>query len=727
MPDVLKNYYELSPLTRKAATEAILRPATAGGNQFISPVFAYRTESLDMILDYLTAKGEKPIETFQLQTICQYAENLAIENRLGYHVQDQKQEVQPENLGNLKNVFRSHYDNLISKISPAQKQLAARLLIENKLIIDGNRVSLPDVVVLKEQGVDKTLIAYLHDTHHIIRSEPNTTGGISYELSHDTLVAPILEAKKVREEAEEEARAEAERQEELRLAHEKAEKERVEKDKQRKIMLIMSSIAFLALIALIVSVVFYFDAEKSKKMAENQTELATQKSIEAEENFKTALEVSKKLETEQEKLEKALDEAKLAKNSAEQKRIEAELAKNQAQQEKVKAQLEKAKAEKLAFALMPNEAKTDEFGYFWKNGKESLAKFNYPQAYTQLLMASNAKNLPPQKRDTVNFLYQKAEKLNKLYQEATDYFYKNNFALAQKKFMEIYNQNNADSLVWFYAKACGDVAAQDMVLIPEGEFFMGDSTGEDDEKPVHKVSLSAFYMSKYEVTHAQYARFLNQYKARYQTDKARLDSIENDFIYITGYFSPDFKQGIYKEGETYKVRLGYENRPLAWVSWYGAAAFCCFYGVKLPTEAQWEYAAGGSNAQYVETTHALSLHGTSVRTQYAGTNNENELVDFAWFYNNSGSKTHAVGTRKPNVLGLYDMSGNVLEWCSSWYVDYGEGYLENTKNSKKSSYRVLRGGSWRDYAYNCRVAFRNFDYPYDSYRGDWGFRFCRTK
>jgi len=296
MPDVLKNYYELSPLSRKAATEAILRPATADGNQFISPAFAYRTESLDMILDYLTAKGEKPIETFQLQTICQYAENLAIENRLGYHVQDQKQEVQPENLGNLKNVFRSHYDNLISKISPAQKQLAARLLIENKLIIDGNRVSLPDVVVLKEQGVDKTLIAYLHDTHHIIRSEPNTTGGISYELSHDTLVAPILEAKKVREEAEEEARAKAEQLEKLRQAQEAAERERTEREKerkrQRKVILMVGSVA---LVAILLAIFALFQMQ----IAKTATEEAEKAQIEAQESlnqFKIAEKARQKTE-----------------------------------------------------------------------------------------------------------------------------------------------------------------------------------------------------------------------------------------------------------------------------------------------------------------------------------------------------------------------------------------------------------------------------------------------
>ena len=126
-----------------------------------------------------------------------------------------------------------------------KKRLAARMLIEDKLIIDGNRVSLPDVVLLKEKGIDKELLAYLHETHHILRCEPNTTGGISYELSHDTLVAPILKAKKEREDKEELARLEAEKQKQLTLLEakkeaefkqerENAEREKAEREKERK-------------------------------------------------------------------------------------------------------------------------------------------------------------------------------------------------------------------------------------------------------------------------------------------------------------------------------------------------------------------------------------------------------------------------------------------------------------------------------------------------------------
>lgn len=253
LPDVLKNYYELGSLDEKSAIDAITRPARRKSDLFISPTFRFVELTIKKIIDYLTDNGEKNIETFQLQTVCQFAENMAIENQLQFDAESQQLRVNPEDLGDLQNVFRSHYDNLILKLDNTKKQLAARLLIENELIIDGNRVSLPDVVVLKKENIDKELIVYLHDVHHIIRSEPNTTGGISYELSHDTLVAPILEAKKTREEKEEEARAKAEQKEALRIAEAKAEKERIEREKERKRQ---KQIIMIVSIAAVISIAF---------------------------------------------------------------------------------------------------------------------------------------------------------------------------------------------------------------------------------------------------------------------------------------------------------------------------------------------------------------------------------------------------------------------------------------------------------------------------------------
>ena len=283
LPDVLKNYYELGSLDKKSAIEAITKPAEQINENFISPVFAYSTNAISEIFEYLTKNGENEIETFQLQTICQFAENLIIDNEIKANIETKELEVKTKNLGNLKNVFRNHYDNLISKITDPKKQIAARKLIEDKLIIDGNRVSLPDVVVLKENNIDKKLIAYLHDVHHLIRSEPNTVGDISYEISHDTLIAPILDARelrikneKLRIEKEKEREELRLKNEELRIKKEKQkEKLRIEKNErerkrkqQRTIIIIVSIAAVVSIIFGIFGFVNMLEAKKSEKKAQ---------------------------------------------------------------------------------------------------------------------------------------------------------------------------------------------------------------------------------------------------------------------------------------------------------------------------------------------------------------------------------------------------------------------------------------------------------------------------
>jgi len=158
-----------------------------------------------------------------------------------------------------------------------------------------------------------------------------------------------------------------------------------------------------------------------------------------------------------------------------------------------------------------------------------------------------------------------------------------------------------------------------------------------------------------------------------------------------------------------------KSKPITGVSWNDANEYCTWLSQKtgkkysLPTEAQWEYAAGG---------------GASNRTKWAGTNNENDLGNFAWYSSNSNSTTHEVGTtQKANSLGIYDMSGNVWEWCmDTWHSNYenapnnGSAWIDNS-----SSYRVNRGGSWNNSSSYCRVANRRSYHP--TYRSNFlGFR-----
>ena len=159
-----------------------------------------------------------------------------------------------------------------------------------------------------------------------------------------------------------------------------------------------------------------------------------------------------------------------------------------------------------------------------------------------------------------------------------------------------------------------------------------------------------------------------------------------------------------------------DNLPVEQVSWNDIQEFITKLNTmtgktfRLPTEAEWEYAARGGNK--------------SKGYKYSGSNT---LDNVAWYTNNSSSKTHPVGQKQPNELGLYDMSGNVWEWCQDWYGSYSSSSQTNPTGPSSGSYRVLRGGSWYHFARICRVSYRLNSDPDDRYNLN-GFRLvCRSK
>ena len=131
-------------------------------------------------------------------------------------------------------------------------------------------------------------------------------------------------------------------------------------------------------------------------------------------------------------------------------------------------------------------------------------------------------------------------------------------------------------------------------------------------------------------------------------------------------------------------------------------------GYRLPTEAEWEYAARGGNK--------------SKGYKYSGSDN---VDDVAWYWQNSGSKPQEVGKKAPNELGIYDMSGNVWEWCSDWYGNYSSSSQTNPYNSAPDLCRAVRGGSCADFAIDSQVSFRNLNWPTFT-NFDLGFRIART-
>ena len=260
-----------------------------------------------------------------------------------------------------------------------------------------------------------------------------------------------------------------------------------------------------------------------------------------------------------------------------------------------------------------------------------------------------------------------------------------------------------------------------MVKIEGGTFRMGSNVSEadEDEQPQHEVTVSDFYIGKYEVTHKQYIAFMNDLGVKEDgsyngTEYVDMDTSDCAVGYRNGKFY--FKGSDYADSE---------QCPMLEVTWYGTDAYCEWLSKKtgqtyrLPTEAEWEYAAGG---------------GAENRTKYAGTDNKNELEEYAWYgvnYYDLDSKhddfaKNPVGKKKPNALGLYDMSGNVWEWCRDWYDEnyYSNSSQNDPKGPVDGSKHVNHGGSWDGDAEDCRVANRNGSTPGSS-NGFLGFRLAR--
>lgn len=205
----------------------------------------------------------------------------------------------------------------------------------------------------------------------------------------------------------------------------------------------------------------------------------------------------------------------------------------------------------------------------------------------------------------------------------------------------------------------------DMIFVKGGEFMMGDDeSGNADEKPAHRVQVNDFYMARYPVTQRLWEMVVGDTPSRFEGDR----------------------------------------RPVERVSWDDAQAFIKKLNVftqrqyRLPTEAEWEYAARGG--------------ALSEGYQFAGSD---KLKQVGWYTENSSGETHEVGQKYPNELGLCDMSGNVWEWVEDdWHGSYKDAPKDGSawiKPGSRGSNRVLRGGGWFNYAQNCRAASRTFYGP----------------
>jgi len=282
------------------------------------------------------------------------------------------------------------------------------------------------------------------------------------------------------------------------------------------------------------------------------------------------------------------------------------------------------------------------------------------------------------------------------YKELGDYNFENeNYHQAILYYNQILSINPNDENCKKKCKYCLEkiIPQENMALVESGVFVMGSNLGEANEKPEHEVSISSFYIDKYETTNLEFSIFLNLKNIGLDSAKQLIELNETDckIEYINGWYKPV---------------TGYEDFPVVEVNWYGANAYAQWLGKRLPTEAEWEFAAKGGN--------------NTRNTKFCGANIPDSI---AVFRDNSNLNINIIGSKLPNELGIYDMSGNVWEWCSDWYMQnfYFMSPYENPQVINDTDYKVLKGGGCSSLETNLRPQYRNYYFP-DEAQKSFGFR-----
>ncbi len=716
LPNILRNLYELRALRPADAQAAIVEPAKQPG-VFRTPVFTWSPSALSALLAYLQdPDDENRVEGILLQLLCQYFEEKLVE-------QQGLTQIEGRHLGDFEKIVENYYHDKLASLADDTSQYAARKLIEEGLVMEGEniRLSLHEAQITKQYGVDADLLERLVNSR-LLRAEPFLRGGYTYELAHDRLVAPVLKAKQERLTLE--ALAAAER---AKLAKEQELAE--ERRKRRRATALAIAGLVLTAVALVATFFAFSQATKAKQaqtqaeqakgaaldsaaVARKQRELAQsaqlqsqrdaaiarQKTAEAERNLKLADSNLALAKREELRAKAALEQVKKEKTATEAQRLIAEGNFRKAQENERVAAEQRDKAEKALLNL--EKATIDVVRAILRDADRFILQLDYTNARNKLREAAALNSAKKEvgiamlelvfwyaetenfqsakgKLDTASQYFGKALTVDGLGSETKD-------ILGRKKlFRTAIQQLHPEKFVALMERYYP--VESNLVKVGEGNL----------KRDNYSVSISSFYLAKTEVTYWQWGLFCS----------ATSVAIE--------------KPGWGSEG----------NNPAVNVSWDDATNYCNWVGTqlgyaqvytiegrnvstnwktkgfRLPTEAEWEYAArGGPNQQDDE---------------YSGSN---EIEEVAWYRDNSGSRTRPVATRKANTLGLFDMSGNVWEWCWDRYADDYDPLVKiNPHGSVEGSYRVDRGGGWGDTAGLCRVSYRGNYTP--SGRGyDLGFR-----
>lgn len=256
---------------------------------------------------------------------------------------------------------------------------------------------------------------------------------------------------------------------------------------------------------------------------------------------------------------------------------------------------------------------------------------------------------------------------------------------------------------------------KEMIYIPAGSFFMGHGDFALDERPIHEIFLDDYWINKYQVTNKEYADFLNEYIDNYPEKDAEIST----FINLS---TQDSK--LFREAGNYVASYGYENHPVVNVTWHGADVYCRFYEKRLPTEAEWEKAARGTDQRL----YAWGDSVDSSRANYwdSGDPFDNDTTPVGYYNGQSYSGFHT--SNSPSFFGVHDMGGNVREWMSDWYLwnYYSQSPTTNPKGSINGTKKVVRGGGYLFHSNNLRATAR-YSMPPDRSSSFTGFRCVKSK
>jgi len=378
----------------------------------------------------------------------------------------------------------------------------------------------------------------------------------------------------------------------------------------------------------------------------------------------------------------------------------------------------------LIKGLVPDSVKVF-YAYFYTLAKNELLICNFSAAARYMRFARLSPDLPSGMLAKLSKEVADCDFMNQTNQKAIAHYRKMEYTKAEEQYNLILKLLPRDSIVLRRIEYCKNPVfkKENLVLIKGGTYTMGSdaSYAGTDETP-HQVTLTDFYLGKYEVTNEEFAEFLNIYGS----EKILDGEYAGEFMIDYGW------NGIEKKGRIWRPAVDnsgkYDDYPVMRVSWFGANEFCKFWNGTLPSEAQWEFAArsGGKDFKYSwgndepnddNPKKFGNIGDKSAKRAYPSWTTEN--------FDDGYAQTAPAGKYDANKLGIYDMSGNVWEWCNDWYDSKFYGNSENANNpvcKKKGFSRVLRGGSWDLAASNCRTADRNSTPP-GNRNSSLGFRF----